>query len=217
MARREGHEPEVTTLSAALRYVLVLDALFVAPIVIWAHPIVDLILGSGYGRSGTLLRELAPYVFLSGLSPLVGTTANYLGAGRQRIPVALLDLVLSAGLTAGLVAAMDLDGAALASDFAPIPYVGLHLWIIRKYVDLPLRPLLLAAVRGLLAAAAMAGVLALFGTAHLSVLDWFAGGTLGTAAFVAVIVATGEVTLDELRRAPREIRRRVARGRGQQA
>ena len=168
----------------------------------WAEPIVHLVLGPGYDRSADLLRELTPYVFGSGLSALVAGGVNYLGGARRRVPVALLDLVLSLGLTTVLLQTNGLDGAAWASDVVPFLYVPLHVWIARKFIELPLRPLLRAGARGLLAAAAMAGVLLAFGTSHLSALDWIVGGGLGPTAFLSVLVLLGEVTFAELRVLP---------------
>jgi O-antigen/teichoic acid export membrane protein len=137
---------------------------------------------------------------------------NYLGEARRRVPLAMLDVALAIGLTAILLPTVGLLGAAYASDVGALFYVPLHVWIARKFIHLPLRPLFMAGARGLLAAAAMAGVLLLFGTSHLSVLDWIAGGVLGTAAFAAVLLVTREVTVEDLRALPRWIRRRGRRG-----
>lgn len=214
LARREGHEPEVGTFVSALRYLVVFQALAVAPVLVWAHPIVDLLLGPGYGRSGTILRELTPYVFMSGMASLVAGSVNYLGGARLRVPIALLDVALSLGLTAALVPAMGLDGAALSADVGSFLYVPLHIWVVRRFIDLPLRPLLLAAGRGLLAAGAMALVLLAFGTRDLDVADWVGGGVLGLAAFLAVLLLTRELTPAQLRAGPRLLQRRLSRGRG---
>ena len=213
LARAEGRARgrEVGTFVAALRYLIVFQALAVAPILVWAHPIVDLILGPGYGRSGTILRELTPYVFMSGLAALVAGSVNYLGGARLRVPIALLDLALSLGLTAALVPAMGLDGAALASDLGALIYVPLHIWVARRFIELPLRPLLLAAARGLAAAGAMSLVLLAFGTSHLSPVAWVAGGILGLGAFLAVLLLTRELTPAQLSALPRLVRERASR------
>jgi O-antigen/teichoic acid export membrane protein len=211
LARREGHEPEARTFATALRYLIVFQAVAVAPVVVWAEPITRLVLGPGYGRSADVLQALAPYIYMSGLAALVATGVNYLGEARRRLPLALLDLTVGVGLTAALLPTVGLLGAAYASDVASLFYVPLHIWIARKFIDLPLRPLLLAMARGLLAAAAMAGVLLAFGTKHLSVLDWIAGGALGLAAFVAVLLVTREVAPGDLRSVWSSIRARAGR------
>jgi O-antigen/teichoic acid export membrane protein len=211
LARREGHEPEARTFAQALRYLIVYQAVLVAPVVVWAEPITRLVLGPGYGRSADVLRALAPYIYMSGLAALASTGVNYLGEARRRVPLSLLDLTIGVGLTAALLPTVGLLGAAYASDVASLFYVPLHLWIARRFIDLPLRPLFLAMTRGLLAAAAMAGVLLAFGTERLSVLDWIAGSTFGLSAFLAVLVLTREVTVAELRALPRWIRSRARR------
>jgi O-antigen/teichoic acid export membrane protein len=210
LARREGHEPEARTFATALRYLIVYQAVLVAPVVVWAEPITRLLLGPGYGRSADVLRALAPYVYMSGLAALVATGVNYLGEARRRVPLALVDVTLGVGLTAILLPTIGLLGASYAADAASLFYVPLHIWIARRFIELPLRPLLLAGVRGLLAAAAMAGVLWAFGTKHLSVLDWIGGGVLGLAAFVAVLFVTRELAGTDLQALLRWIRARRA-------
>ncbi len=202
MARGEGREPNVRVFSSALRYLIVFQAVLIAPILVWAGPLVDLVLGHKYGPSAKLLRELLPYIYLSGLNALVVLAVNFLGVARWRVPIAVADLVVNAALTAALLPAIGLNGAAWASDVVPLFYVPAHIWIIRRLIDLPIRPFLVAGARGLLAAGAMALVLLAFGTAHLTPLEWIGGGVLGLAAFVATLVVTREVTVAELRKLP---------------
>ena len=211
LARREGHAPAVRPFLLSLRYLIVFQALLVAPVLVWAEPITHLLLGAGYGRSADVLRALTPYVYMSGLAALVAGAVNYLGEARRRVPYAIGDVVVGTALTVAALPTIGLLGAAYIADVFSVVYVSFHIWIARKFIDLPLRPLYLAVVRGLLAAAAMAGVLLAFGTQHLSPIDWIAGGALGLAAFAAVIVATGEVTLAELAALPGYVRRRFAR------
>lgn len=208
MARGESREPEVGLFTAAFRYLVVLQSLLIVPIVAWADPIVDLVLGSEFGESAELLRQLTPYIFTSGLAAILASSLTYLGEARRRLPVAIADVVVTAALTALGLATIGLSGAAYAADVVSVLYVAVHIWIIRKVVDLPLAPLALALVRGLLAAAAAAGVLALFGTDELAWWEWFAGGAGALAAFGAVIVATGEVSVAELRELLARVRRR---------
>ena len=205
MARGEGRQPNVRVFSTALRYMIVFQAVLVAPILVWGGPIVDLVLGHKYGRSATLLKELTPYVYLSGLNALVVLAVNFMGVARRRVPIAVADLVVSAGLTAALLPAIGLSGAAWASDVVPLFYVPAHIWIIRRLIDLPLRPFFVSGARGLLAAGAMALVLLAFGTSHLTPLEWVGGGVLGLAAFVATLVVTREVSLSDLRQLPRTL------------
>ena len=77
-----------------------------------------------------------------------------------------------------------------------------HLWITRSVIHFPLRPLILAVIRGLTAAGAMALVLLAFGTSHLTAFAWIAGSVLGLSAFLLTLIATREVTVSDLRRLP---------------
>jgi hypothetical protein len=148
---------------------------------------------------------------MAGLAALVAGGVNYRGEARRRVPIALLDVTLGVGLTAALLPTIGLLGSAYASDVVAFLYVPLHIWIARRFIALPLRPLLLAVTRGLLAAAAASGVLLAFGTKHLSVLDWIGGTVLGLAAFVTVLVLTREVSLSDFGVLIRWMRRRFGR------
>jgi O-antigen/teichoic acid export membrane protein len=209
LARREGHEPEVAPFSAALRYIVVFQALLMAPVIVWAEPITRLLLGPGYEQSADVLRALAPFIFMAGIAPIVALGVNYLGEARLRLPISVLDVVLEVGLTALFLSEIGLLGAAYATDIGALLYVPLHLWILKRMIDLPLRPLFLATGRSLLAAAAMAAVLLLCGTHHLSVLEWIAGSVGGLAAFAAVLLLTRQVTVGELRAMWGWVRRRL--------
>jgi O-antigen/teichoic acid export membrane protein len=211
LAAEQGQERDARTFATAFRYLIVYQAVLIAPVVVWAEPITRLLLGDDYGRSADVLRALAPYIYMSGLAALAAGGVNYLGEARRRVPLAMLDLALAVGLTAIFLPTIGLLGAAYASDIGSLFYVPLHLWIARRFIHLPLRPLILAMVRGLLAAAAMAAVLLAFGTHHLSAVGWIAGGALGLAAFVATLLVTRELALAELRAVFGGFRRRVAR------
>lgn len=211
MARGEGEEPDVPGFTRALRYLLVVQVLLTVPVVVWAEPIVDLVLGPGYERSADLLRELGPYILVSGLAGPLAGALNYLGEAKRRVPISIGEVILTLVLTAGGLATIGLSGAAYAADIVTTLYVAVHIWILRILVDLPLRPLALTTARALLAGAAMAAVLFAFGTdADLAPWRWIVGGAAGLAAFFAVIVATRELRLAELRALPRAM---LGRGR----
>ena len=202
MARSEHDEPDVRTFTTALRYMIVFQGVLVAPVLVWGGPIVDLLLGHKYGRSATLLKELTPYIYLSGLNALAVGAVNFMGMARKRLPISVADLVVNAALTAALLPLIGLNGAAWAADFVPLFYVPAHLWITRSVIHFPLRPLILAVIRGLTAAGAMALVLLAFGTSHLTAFAWIAGSVLGLSAFLLTLIATREVTVSDLRRLP---------------
>ncbi|HEX8646275.1 MAG TPA: oligosaccharide flippase family protein [Thermoleophilaceae bacterium] len=211
MARSEDHEPETHLLVSALRYLILFQALIVAPVVVWSEPLVSLTLGSGYERSAELLRQMAPYVFVSGLAGVLSASVNYLGEARRRVPIAVAEVTLTAVLTAVLLPTIGLEGAAWAANVVSVSYVLVHIWVVRKLVEFPLRPLALATLRGLLAAAAAGGVLLLFGTSDLAAWEWIAGGAGALVAFLGTIVVLGEVSLAQLAAAPGLVTTRLRR------
>lgn len=212
MARSEGHEPDVRTFANGLRLLVIFHALILAPLIVWAEPIVDLVLGPDYSESAEVLQALGPYIFVMGLSNVLAVGLNYMGEARRRLPVSIIEVVLTVGLTAAALPTIGLIGAAIAADIVSVLFVVLLLRIIVKLVDLPLRPLFLATARSLLAAAAAAGVLLAYGTSDLAVWHWFAGGAGAVCAFFGVLLLLGELTLDELEQGWRALSRRSRAG-----
>jgi O-antigen/teichoic acid export membrane protein len=210
LARRETESPNVAAFSVALRILIVLYAALVPALVVWPGPIVELLFGPDYAESAEALRVLAPYVFLAGLAPLVSFAANYLGAAARRLPIALAALLVNVGVDLVLVREIGIVGAAIGIGLAFALYVPGHLLLCRRLLEFPLRPLLTTFVRSILAAAAMAAVLLVVGTAALSPGEWLLGAGGGALAFVAVLVATGELKLSEVRAARTALSRRGA-------
>jgi hypothetical protein len=92
--------------------------------------------------------------------------------------------------------------------------VGAHLHLCRDLAGLRLRPLVPPLAGSLSAAVVMGLVLLAFGTgADLAIPLVVIGGVLGTAAYVAVLLATRQVTREE----GRAIWRRLRPARGPQA
>lgn len=199
LAREAGGEPDVRSFAAAIRYLVLFQGVLIAPLVVWATPIVDLVLGPGYGVSATVMRALAPMAFAAGIAPLVSVGVNYLGEARRRVPIMLATLALCVVTTVVGLETIGLVGAAIADDLTFVVYVAAHVWICRRMVDLELRPLLGALLRALLAAGAMALVLAALGTSSLSPGEWVGGAAGGLAAYLAVLLATRALAPDELR------------------
>jgi O-antigen/teichoic acid export membrane protein len=193
MARVHDREPNSAAFVRSIRYLVVLQAIIVAPIIVWAQPIVDLLLGADYRDSANALRALTPYIFLSALAPVVSIAANFLGEARARVPITVATLVINLVLGILLIPPFEMVGAAAAMDISFALYVPAHFWICRRRIEFPLRPIVATVVRSVCAGAAMAGVLLAFGRDDLSFVDWVAGGTLGTLAFAGVLVATGEL------------------------
>jgi O-antigen/teichoic acid export membrane protein len=195
---RGGEGPDVLSLQRALRLLLILQAAMIPPVVVWADPITDLLLGSAYADSADVLRALAPYIFVSGLAALLSIGVNYLGEARRRVPIAIAALLVNLVIDLILVPRIGIVGAAIGTDVAYVLYVGAHLWILRRLVELPLRPLAPTAFRSAVAALAMAAVLWAFGTSDLGAPALVAGAIAAPLAFAAVLLASREFSSDEL-------------------
>lgn len=200
LARHELVAPNVSAFLSALRWVIVLQTAFAAPLLAWAEPIVGLLLGAEYDESIGLLRILTPYMFLSGVAPLLSLSVNYLGRARLRMPIAVGALAINLTLAAILIPTIGVEGAAIGSVAGYVLYVPGHLWLCRQALGFPLLPLAKTFVRSLLAGAAATGALAALGTHELALWEWAAGAVLGPAAFVAVLLATRELTLGDVKR-----------------
>ncbi len=209
VVRGSAGAPEIETFSVTLRYLVIFQAALVAPVVVWADPIVDLLLGPGYEESGDVLRALGPYVFLQGIAPLVSLAVNYLGEARRRIPIAILTVLLNLGIDLVLIPRIGIVGGAIGTDVAYALYVPAHLWVCNRLLGLELRPVALAFARSMLAAATMAAVLVSFGTEALSPLEWIGGASAGALAFGLVLVVTREISREELVAGWSAVRRRV--------
>ncbi len=206
-ARRDGVLPEPALLAAGLRTVLLAQLVITVPTIVWARPIVDLVLGHGYSDSAGVLAALAPFTFLQGMGPLVSLPLNYAGEARRRVPIAVLALVVDAAIGVMLIPRIGQVGGAVSTDAGYAVYVAGHLWVCHRQLGVPLRRLLPVGVRGLVAAGGMAGVLLAFGTDHLSVVDFVAGGVLAPVVFFGLLVATRELTTAELTTARATVRR----------
>jgi O-antigen/teichoic acid export membrane protein len=195
-----GGRPDPSALAAGLRWLLIFQCALVAPLLLWAQPIVDLVLGPGYGESAGVLRALVPFMLLSGVAPLLSNTANYLGQARRRVPIAIATVAVAAALALVLIPRWGIVGAAVAIDVAYALYVPAHLWLCARMVALPLGGLAATLARSLIAAAAMVPVLAAAGTHSLTPFGWVAGSAGAALAYAAALAATRELSAGELRR-----------------
>jgi O-antigen/teichoic acid export membrane protein len=197
---RGDSEPDVENFTRALRYVLVFQAAFLPPIIVWAQPIVHVLLGNGYGGAVPVLRVLAASVYLSALAPLVSLAVNYLGEARRRIPIVVGAVALNTVIDVILIPKIGPVSGSIATGAAYLVLVGGQFWVCQQILGFPTMPLLLSLLRALLAAAIASGVLALFGL-NPSV-GWIIVGALaGTLAFAGTILATREFSMEELRSA----------------
>jgi O-antigen/teichoic acid export membrane protein len=195
LARGPGREPDVESFQIALRYLVILQAAMVAPVLVWAGPIIHLLLGSDYAKSAGILRALAPFVFLQGLGPLISVGVNYLGESRLRIRIAIAAFLIDLLLDVILIPRIGALGGAIATSVAYAMYVPAHLLICRNLLHISLRPLAITALRSMVAAAGAAALLGLAGTSRsLTVTEWVFGATSAGAAFTGLLMLTGEFT-----------------------
>lgn len=207
LARGEGREPNVAALEGALRFLLVLQLLFAGFMLVWADPVVSVVLGDDYEGSVKAVRALAPYVVLIGFAPLLSIGVNYLGEARRRIPLAVVAVVVNAAIDVILLPKIGIVGAAVGTSVATAIYVGGHLWICADLLDINLRALAVTLVRSLLAFVVLCGILLLFGTGKISIPLMIAGAAAASVAYAAILVLTREITREELAALSRAIRR----------
>jgi O-antigen/teichoic acid export membrane protein len=203
LARRAGDPPDLNPLRSSIRYLIIIQAALVVPLLVWPRPIVDLLLGSGYAKSADVLQALTPYIFLVGIAPVVSLAANYLGIARRRIPITLATVAMNVVIDIILIPRIGIVGGAIGTDIAYTFYVVGHFWICKRTMDLSLRPITMVLLRTTVAGIAMAGVLLSVGTADLTAVEWLIGSVGGSLTFGLALIVTGEVSRDE---------RRVVRG-----
>jgi O-antigen/teichoic acid export membrane protein len=199
LAGSERRLEEVDRFFAALRAVTLFYMLVAAVVLVWADPIVHLLLGSGYGESVAVLRASAPVVLFSGLSPILASAANYLGEARRRVPLALAALGLNIAIDLVLVPKIGIVAGAIGTGVALFVYTAGHVRICAKALDRSFRPLLPTVARGSAAGAAVALLLFALGTGSIGPLAWLVGIVAGPIVFVAVLLLTREASIGELR------------------
>ncbi|MGA8718502.1 MAG: flippase [Solirubrobacteraceae bacterium] len=214
LARGLPGGPNVKAFGTGLRVLLIVQAAITAFIVGWAPLMVRVVLGPRYHESASVLRALAPYIFLSGFGALVSVSANYLGEARKRVPVALVTVVINLVIDIVLVPRIGVIGGAWGTDAAFALYALGHLYICQRALGIDLGPTAVSFVRTALAGGAMTGVLLLFGDSRSDLLRTAVGGVLGVILFGFVLWLTREVSASEARAALAGFRlpRPVARG-----
>ncbi len=201
LTRGSAGGPNTGAFHKALRLLLIVQAAITAFVLGWAGLLVNVGLGSGYRESASVLRALAPFVFLSGFGSLVSISANYLGKARWRVPVAIMTLGINVALDLILVPRIGVIGGAVGTDAAYALYAPAHLFICQRALELDLRPALWTFVRTSLAGGAMTGVLLLFGDSLSEVWKTLLGGVSGVFVFCLVLWLTREVSVSEARAA----------------
>jgi stage V sporulation protein B len=210
LARSPGHEPQVGTYLDAMRYIVALQGLFLAPIIVWATPLMVTLLGEDYRESGDVLQALAPFVLLSGPALLASLAVNYLGAARKRVPLAVAVLVINVGVSVVLIPEIGIVGGAIATDLAYAVWVPAHILILRQLLDIPLRPQVLVFLRAAIAAGVACLPLVAFGT-DPSIPILVLGCLVASLVYLLVLRLTGELTAADIDRMREIVGRRFPR------
>ena len=145
----KGGSPDTRAFVQGIRYLLVVQGLVIAPLLVWARPIVDLLLGSGYHSAPAILRVLTVQAFVSSPAALISVAVTYLGEARRRVPIVLGTLVLGLIVTYVLIRVVGVVGAAIGDDIVQVVYVAAHLWICSRLITLDLRALGVSCLRTL--------------------------------------------------------------------
>ena len=205
-----GRVKNIRAFQSAIRYLIIGQALLLAPVIVWADPIVNVLLGPSYEDSVPVLRAMAPFVFFSGLGPFLSTSVNYLGGAGRRVPIAVAALAVNAAIDLVLIPPLGVLGCAIGTDVGYLIYVPAHFWICRRALGLPLRPVAVTLARCALATIAMGLVLAVAGTADVSAPALVLGAAAGLIAYFGTLLATGELKRSEVEAVAGAIRRRVS-------
>lgn len=206
MARTATGEPDVPALERGLVIVLLIQGLFLAPLLVWAEPIVSLVLGPDYEESADVLRALAPYAFLVGVSPMLSLSVNYLGEAKRRIPIAIAALAINVAIDIALLTNLGIVAAAIGTDIGYTFYVVAHLLVVKRLVGLSLRPVAVNLVRALLAAAVMSAVLFAIGTGDVALPLLILGAPAGAAAYLAALLALRAISPADVRHGAARLR-----------
>jgi O-antigen/teichoic acid export membrane protein len=212
LLRTESSEPQVDAFRAAARGLTILMMATTVLTTVWAGPLIHLALGSQYAGSAAVLRGLGPYVFLCGHAALVSTAMNYLGAARERIPIAFVTVAFNAVVDVVLIPRIGVLGGAVGTDIGFAVYTLAQLMICMRMLELAARPMLVTFVRTLLAAVPMAAVLFVLGTHRVSVPVLILGGVISLLVYGLALVLLREVSRREIEQGVAQLRRRLARG-----
>jgi O-antigen/teichoic acid export membrane protein len=209
MARRPDAKPQIDTFMDAMRWITALQGIFLAPILVWAEPIMTTLLGPKYHDSGPVLRALTPFVLMSGPALLASLTVNYVGAARRRVPLAIAALSVNAAVDVIFLPRIGIVAGAIGTDLAYAIWMPAHLVILRQLLDLSLRPIALDFVRAAFGAGvACLPLLALGTDPGLAIL--VLGCVIACVVYAVVLRLTGGVGSADIERMREILGRRIA-------
>ena len=196
----------------ALRYTILFYLLLAVATLVWAKPIVGLLLGDAYSSAPSIVAALAPSVILFGVGEVLAIAVNYLGVAKSRVPLAIGALLINIVIDIILVPKMGVTAGALGTGVALVVYVAGHVRICQREMGVSFTSMIPTAVRGLAAASVAGAILFAFGTDDLTIIDYVAGPPLAALAFVGVLLALRELRPGELRAAVSMLRSRLRGG-----
>lgn len=194
VAERAGRSRD-SSLGRRLRVMLLMQGGMVAPLVVWAAPLAHLLFGHRYGASAGALRALAFCAVVAGPALLLTLSVARAAAPRPRMLATSFALEAGAIATYLLTRAAGITGAAIGVDVLLAVYLATNLRIAARVAGLAPATLLRSLARTTLAAIAMAAVLLAAGSHDLTAVGWVAGAIGGTAAFIAVLLITDEISV----------------------
>jgi O-antigen/teichoic acid export membrane protein len=197
LAHREDRPPDLAMFARSLRYIVAFQGIFLAPIVVWAEPILVHLLGAKYRDSAEVLRALAPFILLAGPAMLVSVGVNYLGEARRRIPLVLVMFAANIGIDVALLREIGIVAGAIGNDVAYAIWVPGHMWILHRVLGLELRPQVLVLVRATASAAVAAGPLLLIGP-DVGIVVLVLGGALACVIYLVALRLSGELARDDV-------------------
>jgi O-antigen/teichoic acid export membrane protein len=186
--------PNTVAFERSLAGLMLLQGAFLAPLIVWAEPLTNLVFGDAYQETANVLRVLAPFAFLMAISPVLASAVNYLGEAKRRIPLAIGALLINVAIDLVLLPEIGVIAGAIGTSVAYTVYVAGHLWICRDLLGTRMAPLAKALGQSMLAAAVMCGVLFAFGTGSVALPLLIAGGIVGALVYGGVLVLVGAVT-----------------------
>jgi O-antigen/teichoic acid export membrane protein len=198
LARWRDGESDLELFAASLRYLLILQMVFTAPIIIWPEAIIHLIFGDKYPGAPAVLQTLAPFVYLAGIGQITTLAVNYLGEARRRVPIAIAMLAINIAVDSVLLPRIGIVAGAIGTSAAFALWVPAHLWILHKLAGLQLWPLARTVLKSCMAGAAMVGALAALGTGQVSAPLMAAGVIVGPAAYVIALFVVRELTFADV-------------------
>jgi hypothetical protein len=182
-------------LARRLRSAVRSQGLVLAGLIVWAEPLMRLLFGARFGAGAATLRLLCVAAFVSPVAWIVTAAVARLPGIRDRLLVSALSCEVGVCATYLLATARGTVGGAAGADALILLCLIGSLWVGRMALDLESPALAHTLVRTVAAATAMAAVMYAVGTRDLTTVGWIGGAAGGAAAYLAVLLATAEVSL----------------------